>query len=255
MPSFIRNTSGGKAISGGSLAPRSRRGNKTDQVAAYWSGGGSNPPATVEVLAVGGGQNGEYNYGFAIGYAGGGGGFTTYNASTAVSAGVQYTITVGGQNTSSSAILGATVTAAGGTSRVGNGTGGAQTSSLTVGNAGTGGSSAAPTITGVSRGQGGGGGGGCRQGSGYGGGAGSGGGGGVGGGLANGESGGRAGGGGGASDTGGGVGGSGGGGEVIIAYPSSFGAAAATTGSPSYSDTSRAGYHVYIFSGSGSITF
>lgn len=39
MPSFIKNLAGGKAVSGGSLAPRSRRGN-ANQVNAYWSGGG-----------------------------------------------------------------------------------------------------------------------------------------------------------------------------------------------------------------------
>jgi hypothetical protein len=49
MPSFIRNTSGGKAISGGSLAPRSRRGNNTDQVNSYWSGGGD-----IFTIATGG---------------------------------------------------------------------------------------------------------------------------------------------------------------------------------------------------------
>jgi len=38
MPSFIRNTSGGKAVSGGALSPRNRRGN-TNPVASYWAGG------------------------------------------------------------------------------------------------------------------------------------------------------------------------------------------------------------------------
>jgi hypothetical protein len=42
---------------------------------------------------------------------------------------------------------------------------------------------------------------------------------------------------------------------VIIAYPSSFDIASATTGSPTYSSVSRTGYHVYIFTGSGTITF
>lgn len=37
MPSFLRNTSGGKAISGGALSPRNRRGN-TNPVASYWAG-------------------------------------------------------------------------------------------------------------------------------------------------------------------------------------------------------------------------
>jgi hypothetical protein len=39
MPSFIRNTSGGTSVSGGGLAPRSRRGN-TNQTDGYWRGGG-----------------------------------------------------------------------------------------------------------------------------------------------------------------------------------------------------------------------
>jgi hypothetical protein len=38
VPSFLRNTSGGKAISGGALQPRNRRGD-TNQVASYWAGG------------------------------------------------------------------------------------------------------------------------------------------------------------------------------------------------------------------------
>jgi hypothetical protein len=41
---------------------------------------------------------------------------------------------------------------------------------------------------------------------------------------------------------------------VIIRYSSSsFSQAAATTGSPSYSNTG--GYHIYVFNSSGSITF
>ena len=48
---------------------------------------------------------------------------------------------------------------------------------------------------------------------------------------------------------------SGGSGVVIIAYPSAFLPATATTGSPTYSSVSRSGYHVYTFTASGSITF
>jgi hypothetical protein len=47
----------------------------------------------------------------------------------------------------------------------------------------------------------------------------------------------------------------GGSGVVIIAYPSSFPAATSTTGSPAVSTSSRPGYRVYTFTGSGSITF
>jgi hypothetical protein len=38
MPTFAKTMAGGKAISGGSLNPRGRRGN-TDSVASYWAGG------------------------------------------------------------------------------------------------------------------------------------------------------------------------------------------------------------------------
>jgi hypothetical protein len=54
---------------------------------------------------------------------------------------------------------------------------------------------------------------------------------------------------------GGGGGGAGGSGVVIIAYSQNFDAAVSTTGSPTYSSVSRSGYHVYTFTGSGSITF
>ena len=52
MPSFIRNTSGGTAVSGGALAPRSRRGN-TNQADAYWRGGDGN----IFTIATGGTTN------------------------------------------------------------------------------------------------------------------------------------------------------------------------------------------------------
>jgi hypothetical protein len=42
---------------------------------------------------------------------------------------------------------------------------------------------------------------------------------------------------------------------VIVAYPQTFPAASSTTGSPTYSSVSRAGYHVYTFTGTGTITF
>ena len=52
-----------------------------------------------------------------------------------------------------------------------------------------------------------------------------------------------------------GTAGTGGSGVVIIAYPDTFPAATATTGSPTISTVSRAGYRVYTFTASGSITF
>jgi hypothetical protein len=42
---------------------------------------------------------------------------------------------------------------------------------------------------------------------------------------------------------------------VVIAYSQEFPVATATTGSPTYSSVSRTGFHVYTFTGSGSITF
>jgi hypothetical protein len=51
------------------------------------------------------------------------------------------------------------------------------------------------------------------------------------------------------------AGANGGSGVVIIAYPDTFALAAATTGSPTVDSSSRAGFHVYTFTGSGSITF
>jgi hypothetical protein len=46
---------------------------------------------------------------------------------------------------------------------------------------------------------------------------------------------------------------SGGSGIVVIRYPSSYRLALATTGAPTY--TLSGGYHIYKFTGSGSITF
>jgi hypothetical protein len=50
-----------------------------------------------------------------------------------------------------------------------------------------------------------------------------------------------------------GPGGAGGSGIVIIRWSTAYLQAASTTGSPSYSSTG--GYHIYTFTGSGSITF
>ena len=61
MPSFIRNTSGGKAISGGALQPRGRRGNATAQADAYWRGGATGPNATGGIAAPAATGTG-YNY-------------------------------------------------------------------------------------------------------------------------------------------------------------------------------------------------
>jgi hypothetical protein len=69
MPSVIRNTSGGKAVSGGALAPRSRRGN-TAQADAYWRGG-EIPPLQIQYLVLGGGGGGG-GYQQFVGFGSGG---------------------------------------------------------------------------------------------------------------------------------------------------------------------------------------
>ena len=51
MPNFIRNTLGGTAVGGGSLAPRSSRGNKSDSVDSYWKGIGISKTA-LAILAA-----------------------------------------------------------------------------------------------------------------------------------------------------------------------------------------------------------
>jgi hypothetical protein len=60
MPSFLRTTAGGKAISGGALQPRGRRGN-TAQIASYWAGGveelGSYESIAGTVIVGSGGQS------------------------------------------------------------------------------------------------------------------------------------------------------------------------------------------------------
>ena len=53
MPSFFKNVLGGKAISGGALAPRSRRGNATDVVATYWFGSSKLDAPTLSAYSYG----------------------------------------------------------------------------------------------------------------------------------------------------------------------------------------------------------
>ena len=64
MPSFFRNTSGGKSVSGGALSPRSRRGNSTDQVASYWAGGAPGLPqlGIPELSAYAYGADGAFTF-------------------------------------------------------------------------------------------------------------------------------------------------------------------------------------------------
>ena len=79
MPSFIRNTSGGKAVSGGALAPRSRRGN-TNQAASYWAGGAGDI-LEIYYLVVGGGGGGAGSANWQTSSRSGGGGGGGYKTS------------------------------------------------------------------------------------------------------------------------------------------------------------------------------
>ena len=183
MPSFIRNTSGGKAVSGGALAPRSRRAS-TAQVSAYWSGGSADP-LMIEYFAVGGG--GGRSPGVYGAYWGAGGAGGAAREGTILSKVGTYTCTVGGWggncgNGGSSTIVhsvdGTIATAryggaAGGTTGGSNGDysggggggldggggAGAAGNGATGGFSGVGGSGAASSITGSSLTYGGGGGG------------------------------------------------------------------------------------------------
>lgn len=290
MPSFIRNLSGGKAISGGALAPRSRRGN-TGQVDSYWSGGGGpNFPTTLEYLVVAGGAGGGQEENDSGGGGGGGGGFRTNvvgansgggcgaEAAFVVAKGTAYTVTIGAAvsvNTSGNSTTFSTVTSIGG----GRGGLGGGRSADSGGSGGGGGSNGSGAGSGTA----------CQGSSGAGqGGNQAGGGGGAGstwlsGNDRNGRDGQTtsitgtsqymsAGGGGGckpgyvcgSNGTGSGNYGSGGAGRrsgggggvqgiVVLRYPDSFDAAVATTGSPSV--TLTGGYRIYTFTASGSITF
>lgn len=63
MPSFLKNTAGGKAISGGALQPRGRRGN-TAQIASYWAGGVEANTAfeSIATITVGSGGIAEIDF-------------------------------------------------------------------------------------------------------------------------------------------------------------------------------------------------
>jgi hypothetical protein len=63
MPSFLRTTAGGKAISGGALQPRGRRGN-TAQIASYWAGGLVDDTAfeSIATTVVGSGGQGTITF-------------------------------------------------------------------------------------------------------------------------------------------------------------------------------------------------
>ena len=225
-------------------------------------------PSTVEYLVVAGGGGGTAgNTGITNGGGGAGSGGSK-STSYSVTAGTPITVTVGGGGTAGNNYIGPLGGGTGVTSTFGvsvtGGSGGAQTNSVAGGSGATytggagaaqnssGGAGWSDSITGssIQRG-GGGGGGGAVPGTGGAGGGGNG---------TAGTSGGS-----GTPNTGGGGGGTqavsnatagaGGSGVVVVAYSQDFLAAAATTGSPTYSSVSRSGFHVYTFTGSGSITF
>jgi hypothetical protein len=111
MSGTKRFTTGGKAVSGGALSPRSGRGS-TAQAAAYWIGGlASNPPVTLEYLVIAGGSNGHPDG--ELGGGGGAGGYRTNvvgqlsgrgaaaESAFTVVAGTPYIVTVGGATSNS----------------------------------------------------------------------------------------------------------------------------------------------------------
>ena len=223
-------------------------------------------PTSVEYLVIGGGGGGSGGDFYTYQGAGGAAGARRQSTSFSVSSGTALTVTVGAGGTQTGTVTAnsgalsrfSSVTAAGGgggSGRTGgsNGdfSGGTNNSGINAGGgAGSGGSgsgsnggaSTTSSINGTST---------ARAGGGYGVGGTAG-----GGGTSGGNS---------AAAANSGAGGNGreyyaqtnhgGSGIVIIAYPTSFAAAVATTGSPSVSTVSRGGYRVYTFTGSGSITF
>ena len=223
-------------------------------------------PTTVEYLVIGGGGGGAGGDLYTYQGAGGAGGAKRESASFAVSTGTALTVTVGAAGPAYGTVTAgsggnsvfSSVTASGGgggsgRSGGGNGdySGGYSGSGINAGGgAGSGGNGSGEnggtyttsSINGTST---------QRAGGGYG----------VGGSAGGGGT--AAGNGSATANTGAGGNGReyystsnyGGSGIVIIAYPTSLAAAVSTTGSPTYSTASRSGYHVYTFTGSGSITF
>ena len=267
MPKFNRATSGGEAVSGGSLAPRSRRGD-TNQVAAYWAGGGAS--FSSEYLAINGG-NGSTQTGIQ-----GGTGGRWIEGSQTFTVGTAFTLTVGAANSISvCGISDGSTTPTGGTLYLGSGGSQSGNGDYNLGHDGggggggaggnggngslnqgaTGGAGRATSITGSSATYAGGGGGAsARNGGGTSQAAGGSGGAGTGSnynyGCAQGTN--------GSANTGSGGGGNaycthttGGSGRVVLAYLSSNGPLASIDAGLTYSlsTVSRSGYHVYTFTG------
>jgi hypothetical protein len=126
MPRALIELQGSKAIAGGALAPRSRRGT-VGQVDSVRFGGVSATP-TIEYLVIAGGGGGAYNGGgggaggyrnATIGELTGGGG--SAESVLAISAGTAYTVTIGagdpsyaGQGQGRASVLGSITSTGGG---------------------------------------------------------------------------------------------------------------------------------------------
>lgn len=128
MPKVFRDTSGGKAVGGGALSPRTRKTNSTLQIDSWRRGGGSNPPQNVDFLVVAGGGSGP-GMGANVGGGGGGGGGmrssvtptagnATGEAKVNISPGTNYSVVVGGTGANSTF---ATITSNGGGNGGGSG--------------------------------------------------------------------------------------------------------------------------------------
>jgi hypothetical protein len=288
MPRALIETFGGKAMAGGALAPRSRRGVQ-GQVDTVRRGGGP-APVSVQYLVIAGGGYGGSN-GSGGGGAGGyrtsvtgatNGGGSALGAPLEFERGATYTVTVGAAQSNS--VL-ASITSTAGNSPASYGVGGNAGGATTQGyngssSGGGGGSGAAATscvggaglsnsITGSAVTRGGGGGKGdavnfCQNCSGCAGGSGGGGGGsgtepnacGGQGGTGGANTGG--GGGGGGRDCGGptGMAGVGGSGFVALRYVDSEAAITSISGGLTYTTTTSGGFRIYSFTGgTGTITF
>jgi len=95
MSRSAKTTSGGKAVGGGALSPRSKHVNSTFQVDGWRRGGGAGPIDVQYFVISGAGGAGAGNDGFSQGGAGGGGGgFRSGTIETAL--GVTVAVVVGG---------------------------------------------------------------------------------------------------------------------------------------------------------------
>ena len=117
MSRIRKNTTGGKAVGGGALAPHSKRPNSVFQIDAYSRGGASGPAISFAFIG-GGGGGGNYTGNYTIGAGGGGGGFRAGGVGAENSGGAAANL--GALDVSAGDLLQVTVGAGGG----GNGTGG-----------------------------------------------------------------------------------------------------------------------------------